>query len=324
MQDYPWPFATQQRAALWENGVVKDLGTLGGPSAWAIDINDNGQIIGQSFTGVAEGTPQHVGDWFFSRPMAGFIWENGAMTSLGSLGGTWAMPSRINNHDQVVGSMTLAGDTSAHPFFWEKGVLRDLGTFGGPYGGANAINEAGEVVGGADSASRQYRAFLWRNGEMENLGALGTQSRALAINSKTQIVGASWSNASDNRAFLWDSGGPMLDLNTLVPAGTPRLVDGLGINERGEILCAGADSQGLFLLIPAPQVTVRTAGGATGATIAIDMHVIPGRRYSLQASGDLRTWTMLGTEFIAQTEVVSQEGPAVSSSSEFYRLTVLP
>jgi probable HAF family extracellular repeat protein len=61
---------------------VQDLSTLGGPSAWATGINNNGQIIGQSFTAVAEGKPRHAGEWAFSRPMAGFIWENGKSLAL--------------------------------------------------------------------------------------------------------------------------------------------------------------------------------------------------------------------------------------------------
>ncbi|MCI0535307.1 MAG: hypothetical protein L0Z50_08765, partial [Verrucomicrobiales bacterium] len=147
-EDYPFPFPAQQRAVLFENSAAVDLGTLGGPSAWATDINENRQIIGQSFTAVATGKKNQADGWAFSRPMAGFIWENGKMTDLGSLGGTWALPVRINNRGQVIGNMTTKGDTSFHPFFWENGVLKDLGTFGGSIGRAYAINEAGEVAGG--------------------------------------------------------------------------------------------------------------------------------------------------------------------------------
>jgi probable HAF family extracellular repeat protein len=42
------------------------------------------------------------------------------------------------------------------------------------------------------------------------------------------------------RAFLWEDGGPMIDLNTRVPAGANlRLVYALSINERGDIFGLG-------------------------------------------------------------------------------------
>jgi probable HAF family extracellular repeat protein len=253
--------------------------------------------------------------------MAAFIWENGKMTDLGNLGGTWALPMRINNQGQVIGYMTTRGDTSIHPFFWEKGVLKDLGTFGGSQGQANDINEAGEAVGGAILANGLYRAFLWRNGSMTNLGTLGAASQAWAINSKTQIVGATGNTQSDQRAFLWENGGPMLDLNQLVPAGSPRLAAAPAINDRGEIFCDGPDEKGMFLLVPAPQVAIRFS--STGQTIAIDMKVIPGRHYSLEASSDLQSWTSLGAEFIALTDTVTRERANVPGS-QFYRLAVTP
>jgi probable HAF family extracellular repeat protein len=323
-QDYPFPFGTRQRATLWDKGVAIDLGTLGGPCAWATDINDNGQIIGQSLTSaLGDGTMHQINDAFFYRPAAGFLWENGAITNLGNLGGTWALPTRINNQGQVIGHMSLANDRSYHPFLWEKGMLRDLGTFGGETGMALAMNESGEVVGGAALATEFWRAFLWKNGVMMNLGTLGqVHSRALAVNSKTQIVGKSWTGSADNRAFIWENGGPMQDLNALVPEGSARLADGMGINERGEILCAGENYESAFLLIPAPHVTIRNSNTASGQGIAIEMQVIPGRHYSLQVSADLLSWTALGTEFTAQTDTVTRELATVPGG-QFYRLVVL-
>jgi probable HAF family extracellular repeat protein len=254
--------------------------------------------------------------------MAGFIWENGKMTDLGNLGGTFALPLRINNQGQVIGYMTTRGDTSVHPFFWEQGMLRDLGTFGGSEGHANAINDAGEVVGGADSGNG-FRAFLWRNGDMKNLGTMGPDSQAWGINSKTQVVGTTGNGDSDLRAFLWENGGPMLDLNKLVPAGSPRLAVALAINDRGEIFCDGPGEKGVYLLVPAPQVAIRLSSTAPEQTVAIDMKVIPGRHYSLEESSDLKTWTALGTSFTPETDMVTQEFTSIDRGN-FFRLRLLP
>jgi len=45
---------------------------------------------------------------------------------------------------------------------------------------------------------------------------------------------------SGQHAFLWENGGPMVDLNTLIPAGSSlQLVFAFAINDRGEIVGAG-------------------------------------------------------------------------------------
>ena len=244
-------FGTQQRAALWQNGTIQDLGTLGGPDAWASGLNDAGQVIGQSYT-----TDTTVSPVIGARPIEVFLWENGTMTSLGNLGGTYAEAWKLNNRGQVVGWMTLPGDEDFHPFFWERGTLTDLGTFGGSTGQATWLNERGEVVGVADLPNGLHDAFLWKNGVMTDLGNLGKTSFAHGINSGGQIVGASRVSfvTGEVRAFLWENGSPMIDLNTLVPANSSlHLAFALSINERGEIAGYGflpSGDQHPFLLVP--------------------------------------------------------------------------
>jgi probable HAF family extracellular repeat protein len=244
---------TQAHAFLWEQGVMRDLGTLGGPDSTAQFVNEHGQIAGESFTDSTPNPP-------ISAPACAgagvptqhpFLWQDG-FVDLGNLGGTCGYPNWLNNTGQIVGTMTLAGDLTNHAFLWEKGTLTDLGTLGGNNSEAWFVNEAGDVVGRADFSlsSTDHHAFLWRHGVMTDLGTVAgqTQSTAYEINSKTQVVG----DANGN-GWLWEDGS-ILDLNTLVPPGTTTHVEGaIAINERGEIVAAGLLANGnehAIVLIP--------------------------------------------------------------------------
>src|SRR5215470_11444708 len=244
----PDPFSlfglpTQIRAFLWQNGLIEDLGTLGGPDAFPFSINERGEIAGMSYTNA---TPNATTGMPTLEP---FQWENGKMISLGTLGGTVGSPGAqgsimINNRGQIIGTSDLVGDQAAHGFVWQNGVMTDLGTFGGVNSFPVWINDVGEIVGEADlvgsAVTHLHHAFLWKNGVMTDLGTLGSTSHAEAINSRGQVVGRSRLGDPSTilqHAFLWEEGGPMLDLNTLIPAGSNlQLIDAYNINDRGEIL----------------------------------------------------------------------------------------
>jgi probable HAF family extracellular repeat protein len=249
------PSTTETRAFLWHDGFMRDLGTLGGPDSAALIINDDGEVAGWSYTS------------FVANPSTGtptvdpFLWspEDGKMTDLGSLGGTFGAPFFMNNRAQVIGVSNLAGDLIVHPFIWSKSEgMKDLGTLGGTYGHPNWINDEGEVVGFAQFAGDQTgHAFLWRNGVMTDLGTIGTDpaSEAGSINSRHQIVGGTFIfGGFDLHGWLWENGGPIVDLDTLILPGSGLTVfAGNLINNRGEIAGRGRLPNGdehAILLIP--------------------------------------------------------------------------
>jgi probable HAF family extracellular repeat protein len=237
------PTTTETRAFIWQDGFMRDLGTLGGPDSAPEANNDRGEVTGWSYTSFAAnpstGTP--TVDPFFWSP------EDGKMTDLGSLGGTFGAPFWLNNRGQVVGASNLPGDKTFHPFLWERGKLNDLGTLGGYTGAAFMLNDAGETVGYADLPPNPpgcagficiHHASLWKDGVTTDLGTLQDPcSRALSINEDGQIVGVTSPCGGEfTRAFLWENGGPIIDLNSLIVNGSGLVVrEGDYINESGEI-----------------------------------------------------------------------------------------
>ena len=260
----PDPFGyggVQTRAVLWQKEAIQDLGTLGtGNDAVTSLTNERGQVTGWSYTNsranpVTSIPTQHP-----------YLWENGRMLDLGSLGGTMGSPNALNNRGEVAGLSNLAGDTTAHPFRWtEAEGMKDLGTLGGTFGDAFWINDGGEVVGVANLPGDQvFHAFLWKDGVMTDLGTLKGDplSVALGINSKGQVVGNS-GTPSSIRGFLWENG-TMFDLNTLVsPASNLNLFFPTIINDRGEIAGQGQLPNGdihAFVLIPCDDDHPNVAG----------------------------------------------------------------
>ena len=197
---------------------IIDLGTLGGFSSVALGVNDKGQVVGSADT--TQGL-RHA-----------YLWENGVMTDLGTLGFPTAQSEAwdINNHGVVVG-IVGSGDPN-RSFIWENGVQTEIGP---PQvlKSALGINDARQVVGifVVPAGGGDQHAFLWENGTLTDLGTLGgIYSIAWDINESAQVVGKAFSMSAE-RAFLWQNG-VMSDLGTLGGSTSAAF----GINDMGQVV----------------------------------------------------------------------------------------
>lgn len=140
---------TANTAALWEKGAdgqykLTDLGKLGAEQAIARDINDSGQIIGQTTDG--------TGATATSSPF--LLQNNGQKINLGSLGGATGAAAGINQFGQVVG-VSQNSSLQNRAFVWNNGVIKDLNSltltspiFGGSpvtLTSASGINNFGDI-----------------------------------------------------------------------------------------------------------------------------------------------------------------------------------
>lgn len=146
----------ETHATIWQNGQIIDLGTLGGNYALARGINNWGHVVGFStrrsgvthaflwrdgemidlqkdqigidnqnkIFGIAtdiNDADQVVGQGQFRKRQdtRAFLWENGILTDLGTLGGSIGSAEGINQLGQVVGfSSTPTG--VYHAFLWTR------------------------------------------------------------------------------------------------------------------------------------------------------------------------------------------------------------
>jgi probable HAF family extracellular repeat protein len=185
--------------------TITDLGANTMPYA----VNDGGQVAG------AVGYPAVRVNRTTTIPgySRGFIWNNGATTQFGTLGGPGSTARAINIYGQVAGfSDTSSTSGSARAFLWESATgMRNLNLIAGPNGitaaslgwtltSAWGINDNGQIVGCGQKSGQTSStdAYLWERDAAENVSVqrvnLGIPQRGDAetrgINNAGQVAGS--------------------------------------------------------------------------------------------------------------------------------------
>ncbi len=290
-------------AALFRNGQVIDLSTLGGLNSEASGVNKFGLIVGNSQ--IANGS------------VHAFLYSNNVMTDLGTLGGANSYATAINDAGQIVGNSQIS-DGTIHAFLYAAGVMTDLGA-----GAASSINTAGQIVINSSGSTSLYTngamqalpqlpcpsgefqdgsayaindsgevvgdGACWNGGQLTSdqaisitngqatdigLGLLDGFNAALAINASGHVLGQGWTYcdgiACDQEYTFLD--GAVLFLADPTPSGSGwSWLSGSALNDAGQIAGVGwnANSNVLraFLMTP-PLLTVSITAPASGAMVA--------------------------------------------------------
>ncbi len=244
------------------------LPDLGGNEAWARDVNDVGQVAGESKA--PNGLPHAV------------VWDGGSIVDVGALlGATTSNAAAISDTGYVVGR------ADASPYRYRAGAFTILPSLGGNPR-PNDVNDLGTVVGsawqvqGVGCTNCDSRAVLWKDGAATVLGALAPptaaamSSAALGVNNLEQVVGYSTTSPlGSHHGFVWDAANGMRDLNDLVPAGV-TVTWAVDVNDAGQIAAFGSFGSGpqrALLLTPddGPPVMVNPQPGVAGAVNRFEM-----------------------------------------------------
>lgn len=237
---------------------ARDLGTLGGPSSSARDV-DGPVVVGSSL--LADGVTRHA----FAYDLRG-----STMRDLGTLGGR-------NSEAFAIAGTLVAGtadtaDGKRHAFAYDlaTSTMHDIGSLvPGGTSEASAVDD-GVVVGQSGPTVGQGHAFAYdvATGRLRDLGDLGLgQSRAVAVDAGT-IVGEAWSTTTWQRqSFAYDLGTSTV---RTISAGVPTDLSGSVVvgNAPNPVALAYDLGASTARDLPGPHARVPTVSAVDGTAAA--------------------------------------------------------
>ena len=251
-------------AAFWHGTVLDTLGTLGGPNSivqWP-GVN-NGIVAGISETAALDTLHEEWSCTAFLPSVTGhicvgFVWQDGVMKPLPTLGGNQGFATSVNSAGQVVGwaETPVLDPTCNAPqklqfraVMWDtkQGTMHELRPLAGDStSAATGINNRGQVVGisgDCDIAVGQLSArhsVLWENDIVINIGDLGGDAwhTPMDIDDAGDVVGFSNPRGVvgidfNPHAFLWTKATGIQDLRTLPGDANSQ---GLGVNSSHQVV----------------------------------------------------------------------------------------
>jgi len=201
------------RAFRWQNGVMQNLGTMGGVASLAYGVSADGTVV--------------VGYWRdASMQVRAFRWtQTEGMRDLRPPNTFWSEARGVSADGSVVVGWAENSSGLWRALRWTPaGGVQDIGTLGGREAWAIGVSADGQViVGTAQDTAGRYRAFRWTPTRgMQNLGILPGYERsfASAVSANGSVVVGSLERADDrygrqSHAFRWTPTEGMQNLGTL-------------------------------------------------------------------------------------------------------------
>lgn len=213
----------------WTDGVMTNLGTLGGRSNLNFGptggINNSGQATGYTLT---------AGNALYHAFLSGgpSLLDLGGGTPDFPTGQDQTVGKGINNLGDVAGAQ---GSSVASAFFYTGNLLLNMDKLVPTDAGwriinATGVNDARQIIGDGFHGGFHHAYRYTFGGGIIDLGSIApdTFSEALAINSAGQVVGD-----SNSHAFRYTDGAGMVDLGAL---SGDFYSSALGINAKSEVV----------------------------------------------------------------------------------------